>query len=755
VEEGTLAAARALLRFNLEAIPRDSQVLSSRLELYMNREYYSRSPLQIDAHALSRGFTEEATWKTSNGSEAWTTPGGDFESTLAGRQQVSPSKFNEWVYFGLSPLVEHWIQSPASNHGVLLKAANESVAGEDNFQPSCGKPCFQPALAVLYSPRIGNQGEDMVTGAELTNGAEATVNVSNGSLLIENPDIEYQGAGYETALERFYNSQGEGYPDSAFGNGWTLSAGYTTSLESAEWDRSVYLQQPGGAYRRFDPTPPATEATPYSEASYSASEDAEAGLTMQEKDAGTLTYSYSKARWLFNKGLPTKIEEPEGAGNTITLSYAEAPPHESVLSKLEDSHGDTLTIKRISATGEVSAIEGNDSRTWRYGYNEAGELSSYESPEGHKTTYAYGANKLLHVVEDPSGAYVVSYDTSTPARVTSVRKIVNGTINEVGSEDQIVSFEYIAPQSPTCNSDEDIGETIVHHKPEGEEPAIYCYNAAGKITNSTGREAEAPGVEAGEEEAETGSRQKGGISRKSSGDCERSLAETKHCYALVRSAEVSEANRETEGMRGSFLEIEPKCMTLRGHEKQFIDQEQWVIFGEGQDYEEGVNEGAEEDWIEGGVTVERKSGHASAKPYLFIAENLTIENPVHENSYRQWLGVNPKSVGVGYSYKDKIWQEGGTKWKAKVGILSHPLRPHPAHALGLEAGAEITANELATTASLYDLRHQTSNGLWVTGWHVDENGVTKFETEGTHVYIHHQAHNGLRVNDEFKKAQCP
>lgn len=491
VEEGTLAAARALLDFNLSAIPRNVQVRASAVELYLNREYYSESALEIEAHALTRSFTEQATWKTFNGTEAWTKPGGDFEAALAGRQLVRPQQRNEWVSYGFDPLVERWVQNPTSNHGVLLKVANESVAGEDNFQPSCGKPCFQPTLTVLYSPRIGEQEEAMVTGAKLADGAEASVNVTNGNLLLESPDVAYTGEGYTTNLSRAYNSQGEGFPDSAFGNGWTLSTGDTTALESAFWDRSTSVQQPGGRYARFDPTPAATESKPFTEVSYKASEHAGASLTMTAEDAGTLTYTETGAKWLFSAGLPTRIEEPQGAGNTIALSYGEAPPHEAALSHLDDTHGHTLTLKRIPSTGEISAIEGTGGKTWHYGYNEAGRLSTYENPEAHKTTYTYNSAGLLHVVEDTSGTYVIAYDTSTPARVNSVRRIVNGTIETVGSKDEIVSFEYTTPHSPTCHPTTDLGETIVRYMPAGTGTETYCYNAAGAITGWNGPELEA------------------------------------------------------------------------------------------------------------------------------------------------------------------------------------------------------------------------------------------------------------------------
>lgn len=504
VEEGTLEVARSLLYFNLASIPRNSQVTQSSLELYFNGESYSESPIEIEAYPLTRSFTNQVTWNSFNGKEHWTTPGGDYEHVEAGRQKVNAGEFNELVEFGFTPLVEKWVQQPTTNHGVLLKASSESVVGEDEFERSCGSPCFDPRLQVVYTPRLGNQEPDMVTGAQLAGGGELTVNVADGNAVLENPDVEYNGEGYETRLTRYYNSQDEGLQGFSFGSGWHLSPGDNTAISSASWDRSVLAQEPGGATLRFDPTPPATESTAFKEVSYKtlkeveALEGAEVKLAMEAEGKGTLSYSESSAKWLFNEGLPTKIEEPEGVGNTISLRYGEYPPHAQVVSHLEDSHGHAVSIFRESSTDQVPEIEGTGGKVWHYGYSETGELSSYENPEGHKTHYSYGSNKLLDVIEDESGTYVIAYDTSAPARVTSVRRIVNGTVEKAGTEDEITSFEYIAPKSPTCKPETDLGETIVRYRPGGEEGTeTYCYSPSGAITAWSGPEEEAEQEEEG------------------------------------------------------------------------------------------------------------------------------------------------------------------------------------------------------------------------------------------------------------------
>src|SRR6202035_1054422 len=85
--------------------------------------------------------------------------------------------------------------------------------------------------------------------------------------------------------------------------------------------------------------------------------------------------------------------------------------------------------------------------------------------------------------------------TSQPKRVTSIRKLVNGTVKEVGSEDEITSYEYKKPESPTCHPEADLAETVVSYKP-GEATATYCFDANDHFTG--------PPSEAEEEEAGSG-----------------------------------------------------------------------------------------------------------------------------------------------------------------------------------------------------------------------------------------------------------
>jgi YD repeat-containing protein len=483
------SVSRTLLRYDLEGIPRDAQVLSSSIALGFEAEQESETPLEIEVEALTRNFTSLATWNSFNGAEPWSTAGGDYQTPFAGRQTIYPEWREGWVSWGFSPLVEHWIQDPGANHGLLLKVHDESATGYDVFtQTDNCEELPEPDIQIIYEPRLGDQEGDMVSGAELAGGAEAAVNVTNGNLLLSSPDVDYAGEGYETRLDRYYNSQDDDLVGSSFGPGWTLGMGNDTLVYPSWWDRSESFHEPSGSWGRFDPTPPAQASEDSSDQTYTSPAGQEVTLKVNEGGTRTLTYPATETEWNFDaseNGFPQSIVENEGVGNTIHLEY-----DSSQLSHLEDSHGDVLEIPRVYAEGHVNKIEGSGAKHWSYGYNASDELSSYESPEGENTTYDYNGEDMLDEIQDPSGTYVIEYDGLEPARVTSIRRLVNGTVSTVGSEDEITSFEYTGPQSPTCNPETDSGETTVRFSPGEQAPETYCYDAAGEITNWVGPEPE-------------------------------------------------------------------------------------------------------------------------------------------------------------------------------------------------------------------------------------------------------------------------
>ncbi len=124
-----LAYANQLLQFDLpSAIPTTAHIVSAQLQMYQANGSGSGT---ISAHKLTRSWTEGtkngsgtadgATWKTYDGTNAWTTNGGDYEATPVSTSEVTAGS-DVLVSWEIAPLVQAWLADSNSNYGVLLKA---------------------------------------------------------------------------------------------------------------------------------------------------------------------------------------------------------------------------------------------------------------------------------------------------------------------------------------------------------------------------------------------------------------------------------------------------------------------------------------------------------------------------------------------------------------------------------------------------------------------------------------------------------
>jgi hypothetical protein len=454
---------RAILHFDTSSIPRGSEIMRSSLRMTFSWDTTSSSRT-IEARALSQSFTTGATWNTYDGTNAWSTPGGDFEKPIAGERLVNHSEIGEELHFGFTPLVEQWVRDPSSNHGVLLKAQNETVSGYDAFaQDGNGEGAPEPALEVIYEPRFGVPPMGQVYQQAVGFGSVMSVNVANGNLGVTSPDVHYATEGYDTELGREYNSQDDLlFGNSAFGN-WRLNKGDDHKVYPTPWDGSIRFMVPGGGFTRFDRAPWADGQPLAGDQAFTGEAGVNAGLVEHEGKTRTMGFP-DGVEWKFNNwayGAPTEIVDPSGEGNTLSLTYSSER-----LSQLKDTHGHTITVTREAGTNDVTKLKSASGETWKYAYKE-GRMITYTNPATEKAKYTYyktgTATGLLESIADPSGTWVIAYDSQE--RVASLRKLVNGTIKKAGTEDEITTFGYETEQTTVTN-------------PEGGKP-VYYYDAFG------------------------------------------------------------------------------------------------------------------------------------------------------------------------------------------------------------------------------------------------------------------------------------
>ncbi len=161
---------RALLRFDLAAIPVGAQVQQVELSLYLSRAQ-DLDP-EVSVHRLLAAWTEgpanggsqghgapasagDATWlRRSYPSLAWAQPGGDFDAQASATKSLGLS--GEYQTWGPTPRlladVQGWLAAPASNHGWIVIGNEVNSQNAKRFESRAGPSSVRPKLRVVYAP---------------------------------------------------------------------------------------------------------------------------------------------------------------------------------------------------------------------------------------------------------------------------------------------------------------------------------------------------------------------------------------------------------------------------------------------------------------------------------------------------------------------------------------------------------------------------------------------------------------------------
>ena len=164
-------ARRAVLAFDLGALPPGATVLSASLTLTMSRTITGDTPVTL--HTLAAGWGEgtsdaigeegagalatpgDATWRyTFFDTEEWAAPGGDFAPTPSATTVVGGAGVYTWAAPALTADVAGWLAAPAANHGWIL-IGDESAAGSaKRFESRESVPAGRPRLTITYTATI-------------------------------------------------------------------------------------------------------------------------------------------------------------------------------------------------------------------------------------------------------------------------------------------------------------------------------------------------------------------------------------------------------------------------------------------------------------------------------------------------------------------------------------------------------------------------------------------------------------------------
>ncbi len=159
---------RALLSFDLSTIPAGSTVTGATLTLYMDRSTSAASDVSLRRVLASWGQgTSNAGGSGGAGSAAspgdatwlhrffdttpWSTPGGDFSSTITATTNVGNTGFYSWNSPQLLADVQTWVNNPNSNFGWGLWGVEGVDHTAKRFVTREGVAGRQPTLLIEYA----------------------------------------------------------------------------------------------------------------------------------------------------------------------------------------------------------------------------------------------------------------------------------------------------------------------------------------------------------------------------------------------------------------------------------------------------------------------------------------------------------------------------------------------------------------------------------------------------------------------------
>ena len=146
---------RGLLRFDLSAVPTNANIIRAILHLRIVQVPLDPVFTPFELHRALKPWTADATWVNAATGLPWSSPGAEAEADYAAPAVlgVRAPASGEYVFASTNQMIADltgWIAEPESNHGWLLKSANEGTQGTAiHFGSS--ESAVPPALEINYA----------------------------------------------------------------------------------------------------------------------------------------------------------------------------------------------------------------------------------------------------------------------------------------------------------------------------------------------------------------------------------------------------------------------------------------------------------------------------------------------------------------------------------------------------------------------------------------------------------------------------
>ncbi|MBC7260711.1 MAG: DNRLRE domain-containing protein, partial [Chloroflexi bacterium] len=152
---GYMQRYKALLRFDLSAIPAGATITRATLQLYAVA--WSGSDITVSAYAITRSVSFcQATWNQAQSGNLWGRPGANDTSSdrrASAESTLTTSGVKKWYSLDLTRLVQEWVNGSLANNGVLLQAAYSDSSVFYFSSAQDGNVPLHPKLVITY--RLG------------------------------------------------------------------------------------------------------------------------------------------------------------------------------------------------------------------------------------------------------------------------------------------------------------------------------------------------------------------------------------------------------------------------------------------------------------------------------------------------------------------------------------------------------------------------------------------------------------------------
>lgn len=445
----------------------NANILDAELDLTLASSS-SASPIGVGVYQITQGGWNDnpgATWNNVNGagSAAWTTAGGTYNATALDVENIGPAA-GAYKWHNLTQLIQNWVQGNGSNQGFLLRATNEAAAGVlqfDNYVSATGTNSIRPHIRVQWNNWLGQEPWYKFESHQLSDGMGIAVNVANGNLVVHNTDLAIKGTGLDQHVDRWYGSL-NGITGNV-GYAWNVNVGCDVRLDLDDLD-GISFHGPDGYAVLYRNNGSGGWITPAG---------LNADLVKNGDNTYTLTFHSNGEKFNFQTGgcLQNMVDRNN---NTISMSY------NGTLQSITDTQSRLTQFTYVTVNGYslISQITDPSSRTFKYGYDTSGNLTSYTDPANNQTKYAYNASQQMSQITDPKGDVVnFSYGTSYPYRLAQI-SYVNSTCSGGACN---TSFTYNSGAG-ACTASGVAGNTVVTDA--NAHQTTHCYDNQGRVVQA-------------------------------------------------------------------------------------------------------------------------------------------------------------------------------------------------------------------------------------------------------------------------------